>query len=85
MSFHRTNKGAALNAKDVTDVLRRAMTINFHCMGIPTSKISARSLRTGGAMVMFCGNLNLNNIWIMGRWYSDAMMRYLHIQAQPII
>jgi hypothetical protein len=53
--------------------------------GIPASEISARLLRGGGAMVMLCGNIDLNNIQTMGRWHSDAMMRYLHIQAQPII
>jgi hypothetical protein len=27
----------------------------------------------------------MNNIRMMGRWYSNAMMWYLHIQAAPIL
>jgi hypothetical protein len=27
----------------------------------------------------------MNNIRMMGRWNSDAMMRYLHVQAQPVM
>jgi hypothetical protein len=61
------------------------MKINFHRTGIPTSDISARSLRAEGAMAMLVRSIDLNNIRMLGRWHSDAMMRYLHIQAQPII
>jgi hypothetical protein len=84
-SFYRIGRRIAITARDVTDVLRHAMPINFHRTGIPTSDISARSLRAGGAMAMLVGSIDLNNIRRMGRWHSDAMMRYLHIQAQPII
>jgi hypothetical protein len=71
--------------KDVTDTLRNAMRINFHRTGINASDISARSLRAAGAMAMFAGDIDMNNICLMGRWNSDAMMRYLHGQAQPIV
>jgi hypothetical protein len=74
-SLYRTNKLMAIKAKDITDVLRRAMTINFHHTDIPASKISARSLRAGGAIMMRCGNLDLNNIRITGRWQNNTMMR----------
>jgi hypothetical protein len=84
-SFYRNGKRFAIKARDVTGVLRHAMTINFHRTGIPASDISALSLRAGGAMAMLVGSIDLTNIRMMGRWHSDAMMRYLHIQAQPII
>jgi hypothetical protein len=29
--------------------------------------------------------VDLGNIWIMGRWHSDTIMRYLHVQGQPIL
>jgi hypothetical protein len=61
------------------------MQINVHHTGIQATDISARSLRAGGAMAMFFGKIDMNNIRIMGRWHSDAMMRYLHGQAQPIV
>jgi hypothetical protein len=36
-------------------------------------------------MAMIFGKIDINSICMMGRWHSDAMMRYLHVQAQPII
>jgi hypothetical protein len=36
-------------------------------------------------MEMLCGRIDLINIRVMGRWHSDAMMRYLYIQAVPIL
>jgi hypothetical protein len=61
------------------------MRINAHHTGIQATDISARSLRAGGAMSMFFGKIDMNNIMLMGRWHSDAIMRYLHGQAQPIV
>jgi hypothetical protein len=74
-----------MKAKDVTEVLRHAMRINIHRTGIEPLKISARSLRAGGAMALLHGKVDLSNIRIMGRWHSDAMMHYIHVQAQPIL
>jgi hypothetical protein len=37
------------------------------------------------AMAMLCCRIDLDSIHMMGRWHSDAMMQYLHIQAHPII
>jgi hypothetical protein len=84
-SYYLTNRRTAVKPKDVTDTLRHAMQINVHHTGIQATDISARSLRAGGAMAMFFGKIDMNNIRLMGRWYSDAMMRYLHGQAQPIV
>jgi hypothetical protein len=61
------------------------MRLNFHLTGITAADISARSLRAGGAMSVFFGKVDINNIRFMGRWHSDAMMRYLHVQAPPIV
>jgi hypothetical protein len=74
-----------VKANDVTLLLRNAVRINVHHTGIKASEVSARSLRAGGAMSLLHGRANLNNIPMMGRWHSDAMMRYLHVQAQPIL
>jgi hypothetical protein len=84
-SYYRAHRRTNIRAKDITDTLRHAMTMNYHCTGIHANEISARSLRAGGAMAMMCSKIDLNNIHMMGRWHSDAMIRYLHVQAQPII
>jgi hypothetical protein len=36
-------------------------------------------------MALLHSKVDLSNIRMMGRWHSDAMMRYLHIHAQPIL
>lgn len=85
-SYYNTrNRRVAITAKDVTEQLRAAATANFHLTGIPADSISARSLRAGGAMALLCGNVDFNVIKMLGRWHSDAMLRYLHVQAQPIV
>jgi hypothetical protein len=84
-SYYRTSRLTAIKPKDITDVLHQAMTANFHRTGVHASKVSARSLRAGGAMAMLFGKIDINSIHTMSRWHSDAMMRYLHVQAQPII
>jgi hypothetical protein len=69
----------------VTDVLWHVMQLNFHRMGIEASEISARSLGVGGAMALLHGKINMKNIRTMSLWNSDAMMQYLHMQAQPVM
>jgi hypothetical protein len=81
-AFYRGCRRTLIKAKDVTEVLRNAMRLNA---GIEASEVSARSLRAGGDMALLHGRVDLNNIRMMGRWNSDAMMRYLHVQAQPIL
>lgn len=53
--------------------------------GPVTNDISARSLRAGGAMALLCGQVDHNLIQMLGRWHSNAMMRYLHLQAKPVM
>ena len=36
-------------------------------------------------MALLCANVNTNIIRLLGRWRSDEMMRYLHLQAEPVM
>jgi hypothetical protein len=84
-AFYRGRRRTLIKAKDVTEVVRHAMRLNVHHTGIEASEVSARSLRAGGAMALLHARVDLNNIRMMGHWNNDAMMRYLHIQAQPLL
>jgi hypothetical protein len=84
-SYYRGNRKTLVKAKDVTEVLHNAMRLNVHRTGIEASEVRARSLRAGGAMSILHGRVDLSNIRMMGRWHTDVMMRYLHVQAQPIL
>ena len=49
------------------------------------SDINARALRSGGTMALLCARVDPNIIQMVGRWHSDAMFHYLHLQATPLI
>jgi hypothetical protein len=78
-SDFRDTVRVTIKAKDVTEALRHAAVSTAHQMGLHYSDISAKSLRAGGVMALLCGNIDQNTIRMLGRWHSDAMMRYLHL------
>ena len=67
----------------LTTHLRRAATVLFPTLGFASSDISARALRAGGAMALLCAKVDPDIIKLIGRWQSDQMLRYLHLQAYP--
>ena len=36
-------------------------------------------------MALLCGKVDKDTIQLVGRWKSDAVFRYLHAQALPLI
>ena len=54
-------------------------------LGFAASDVSARSTRAGGAMALLCAGIDGDRIRLIGRWRSDEMYRYLHVQAQPVM
>jgi hypothetical protein len=69
----------------ITSTLRSAVATIGAPLGIDDpSDISARSLRSGGAMALLCAEVDTDKIRLLGRWRSDEMLRYLHIQAYPL-
>lgn len=69
----------------VTRLLREATAQVGPSCGILPNEISARSLRASGAMALLCSNVDPVRIRMLGRWRSDEMIKYLHIQAQPLV
>ena len=47
--------------------------------------VSARSTRAGDAMSLLCAGIDSDRIRRIGRWRSDEMYCYLHVQAQPVM
>ena len=54
-------------------------------LGFLPKHISARSLRAAGAMALLCAHVDSDIIRLIGRWRSDEMLRYLHVQAEPVM
>jgi hypothetical protein len=80
-----TNHSFYVTASDITSTLRSAVVAIGPALGFAPTDISARSLRAAGAMALLCANVDPNTIRMLGRWRSDEMLRYLHLQAQPLM
>jgi hypothetical protein len=65
-----------VRSKDITNLLRAVAAKQQHLTGIPPDKLSARSLRAGGATAMLDARVDENYLRIFGRWRSDAMFHY---------
>ncbi|MHA7856371.1 site-specific integrase [Marinobacter shengliensis] len=80
--FDRTLR-LPIAAWHLTATLQHAATSLRSHTGVDPACITARSLRPGGATSLLCADIDHDRIKLLGRWKSDAMLRYLHIQAAP--
>jgi hypothetical protein len=69
----------------ITRLLRAAVLSNPTPSGLLPSDINAKSLRATGAMALINRNVDLDRLRLIGRWKSDAVLRYLHFQAHDIM
>jgi len=74
-----------ITASDITRTIRQAVTLLGVDLGFLPSDVSARSLRAAGANALLLSNVDPNIIRLIGRWKSDEMLRYLHVQAAPLM
>ena len=70
---------------DITAALRTSTAAIGPGVGFLPKDISARSLRAAGAMALLCAQVDDDIIRLIGRWRSDEMLRYLHVQAEPVM
>lgn len=82
--FDRHNRRQPVKSQEVTQLLHRSVTMLGQDYNLSTSEVDCRSLRPSGAMALLCSEIDPDNIRIMGRWKSDAMLRYLHAEALPM-
>ncbi|KAL7523299.1 hypothetical protein ACHAWF_000463, partial [Thalassiosira exigua] len=54
-------------------------------LGLLPSYVLARCLRVAGATALLIGKVDLDVIRLVGCWHSDEMLRYLHVQAAPLM
>ena len=75
-----------VTAAQITLALRAAiLLVDPASLDILPDEVEARSLRAGGATALLCAGIDNNTIQLLGRWKSDAMLRYLHISASPVM
>jgi len=75
----------SVTPSDITTVLRISVSALGPSIGLLPDDITARSLRAGGAMALLVARVDTDIIRLIGRWRLDEMLRYLHLQAQPIM
>ena len=81
-----TDKWENITPTNITLALRQAVTfLSPASLGFLPSDVSARCLRAAGANALLCANVDTDVIRLLGRWRSDEMLRYLHLQAAPIM
>ncbi len=83
-SYHH-DRWQGITTTALTQQLRQTVTVLGHTVGIHPNDISIRSLRASGAMALLCAHVDTDRIRLLGRWYSDKMLRYLHVQAYPVV
>jgi hypothetical protein len=83
--YHDNVRWASISTINITQQLRLATIAFGPQIGIQTNDISVRSLRSSGAMALLCADVDSDRIKLLGRWRSDEMLRYLHVQALPFV
>jgi hypothetical protein len=84
-SYYHNNYKRAVKAQDITSLLRQAGRLIGPDVGLCKGDMSARSMHAGGAMAFLCVQVNGNTIKLISHCQSDLVMRYLNIQARPIM
>lgn len=72
-----------LTSANVRTALRTAvLTIGIDRLGFGTDDVGTHSLRSGAAMAMYLAKEPVYTIMLLGRWSSDAFLKYIRKQVQ---
>jgi hypothetical protein len=84
-TYFTNHRWRPVSAKDISTTLKLAAAILGPTYGFLPKDISARSMRAAGATALLCAQVDSDTIRLIGRWRSDEMLRYLHVQAEPVM
>ena len=73
-----------LASQDITQVLQ-ASALHHPRFYVNPASAECRSLCSSSAMTLFSRRVDALLIKLVGYWYSDAMLCYLHVQSCPIM
>jgi hypothetical protein len=62
-------------------LLRHSATL----LNLNPADVTVKALRATGAMALITARIDSDLIRLLGRWQSDSMLRYLHVQAIPVL
>ena len=69
----------------ITKVLKGAVALSGDNLVFLPKYVSARSLRADGAMALLRSGIDTDIICLIGRWRSDEMLCYLHLQVEHLM
>ena len=82
-TYYHQHAPINLVASDISKALKNAVTYLGPSLGFTAKEVSARSMRASGAMALYHSKVDALTIRLIGRWNSDAMLEYLHVQSEP--
>ena len=72
-----------ITSSELVTALRGAVAaIGEDVLGIKCSEVGSKSIRSGAAMSMYLGECPVFVIMMIGRWSSDAFLRYIRKQVE---
>ena len=79
----RNDKIEHITSKEVVVALRMAAkAVGKDKLGFEPEELGTHSVRSGAAMQMFLGECQVYVIMMIGRWSSDAFLRYIRKQVE---
>lgn len=79
----RNNRIEHISSKEMIQALQAAVdSIGEDNLGIKKEDIGTHSIRSGAAMAMYLGDCPVFSIMMIGRWSSDAFLRYIRKQVE---
>jgi len=82
---HVYNSTGLVTVAAITNCIRTAVSDLGPTLSFMPCDVSARCLRAAGATALLLAQVDTDIIRLIGRWKSDEMLRYLHIQAYPLM
>lgn len=77
----RNNRIEHIKSKDIIDSINAAAeSIGWDKLGVSPGDYGTHSIRSGGAMAMALDDIPAFRIMMIGRWSSDAFLRYIRKQ-----
>ena len=72
-----------VTSKMMVDALEAGVAaVGYDKLGIRKGEIGTHSIRSGAAMAMYLGECPVYTIMMIGRWSSDAFLRYIRKQVE---
>lgn len=79
----RNNRIEHITSKDIVSAIDTAAeSIGWDSLGVKKGDFGTHSIRSGGAMAMYLDEVPIYTIMMIGRWSSDAFLRYIRKQVE---